>query len=196
MNDTMRNQWEAMLHRAVQRMHERSVAIDQMVQQAEQPRDPHLEAAAQALGISYLEAQLRLERRDKKIVRARTLAKHLNMGRAGGLSAEAFRRQLKETGRPKFDENIGDPENPLLGDSIHSEEVSHGEYVSALNSVFQAESALKKWNSVMLKFYSVWGATAPSEKRAETCPDCKGSGTVILLTTADRCPRCNGKGAV
>lgn len=30
----------------------------------------------------------------------------------------------------------------------------------------------------------------------KTCPDCKGSGKIVLFTTADPCKKCGGKGEV
>lgn len=53
-------------------------------------RDPHLDMAAQILGISYDEAKARKKVKDPVVGRTRTLAKAANFGFPGGLGVQAF----------------------------------------------------------------------------------------------------------
>ncbi len=53
--------------------------------------DPHLQVAAELLGLTYEEAGRRRKASDEAVVEARQVAKALNFGLPGGLQAEGFR---------------------------------------------------------------------------------------------------------
>lgn len=59
--------------------------------------DPHLDMAAQILGMEYAEALRRLKLRDKEVKDKRQMAKAANFGYPGGLGSETFREWARKT---------------------------------------------------------------------------------------------------
>lgn len=59
--------------------------------------DPHLDMAAQILGITYEDAKWRLKSADKEVKDKRQMAKAANFGYPGGLGAESFREWARKS---------------------------------------------------------------------------------------------------